>query len=281
MLMHGSMLDVLAGHFPSFRLTPGIWKCQHPSNGYATAFSHGQTCSVHLLSSSRTSRLAQLMQMSLQDCKKYPTVLVSTMELIVRKAMVEDGSNPSQLVCLVQVGDVSLIHTVQIMSIGARLATALEQNYPGRLHKLYVLDLPISAQWFFNFVLRFVKPETRQKVIRCASTSPEVPTKFSRTGGSRLSSNRKKRALSRAARSRRERSATTAHLLSGGRSSLQTAETAGSDGASPAEVLQTWQVPSGLSHALVPSASYGRRVPSWVWHHTWHDAERSARQSEA
>ena len=114
-------------------------------------------------------------QKPMKECAQFPIVLASLMELIVRKLMSEDGTKPTQTITLIHVGDVPMRNGVHLSRLGSKLSTALNHNYPGRLNKMYVLDLPTSALWFFKLMLRFVPPSTRRKIQLCASTAPEVP----------------------------------------------------------------------------------------------------------
>ena len=113
----------------------------------------------------------------------FPLVVVSMMELAARKLMTEDGSRPTQVVCIVRIGAMGMLDTLPFARLGQRLATVLERNYPARLHRLYVLDLPTSALWLAQFVQRWVHPVTKRKVVMCASDSPEVPRSFEKVRG--------------------------------------------------------------------------------------------------
>ena len=119
-------------------------------------------------------------QKSMADCQKLPLVLASMMELIVRKLMADDGSKPSQIICLNEIGELNAFSRNGLMfaTVGQSLATALNKNYPARLHRMYLLDLPPSLMWIFRNISRFVDPETQRKITPCASTSAEVPRTF-------------------------------------------------------------------------------------------------------
>ena len=63
---------------------------------------------------------------------------------------------------------------IQFSRLAVALARVLQDNYPMRLHELYVLDLPPGAYWLFRAVLRCAHPDTRLKVKLCSSTDAQV-----------------------------------------------------------------------------------------------------------
>lgn len=120
------------------------------------------------------------MQKSMAECKQFPLVLASMMELMVRKLMSDDGSKPSQLICLTEVGELKMFsrNSLVFATVGQSVATAMNKNYPARLHRMYLLDLPPSLLWIFNTIVRFVDPETQRKITPCPSSSAEVPRTY-------------------------------------------------------------------------------------------------------
>jgi hypothetical protein len=119
-----------------------------------------------------------VMQKTFEKAKEFQLVLVSMMDLIVRKLFADDGASPSQLICLVYAGEMGLSNLLELPRIGRGLASTLECNFPGRLSKLYVLDLPASWLWLLQLVQRILHPVTRQKLVLCSSDSPSVPSTF-------------------------------------------------------------------------------------------------------
>jgi CRAL/TRIO domain len=128
--------------------------------------------------SSSIAHLLAAPQASIEECRQFPLALASMMERVQRKAMADDGVKPTQNICLIHVGRVPALKIAQLVNMGTRLATALNHNYPGRLHKMYVLDLPPAAMWFYSAVRRFVPQETHLKITLCEADAPEVPREF-------------------------------------------------------------------------------------------------------
>ena len=49
------------------------------------------------------------------------------------------------------------------------------QHYPGRLHQLYVVDLPVVLKWVVAAVKPVLHPETRAKIHVCQPHGADFP----------------------------------------------------------------------------------------------------------
>jgi hypothetical protein len=100
------------------------------------------------------------------------------MDLIERKLFADFSTRPSQLICLVHAGEMGFSNLLELPRIGRGLATTLESNFPGRLSRLFILDLPPSWLWLLQLMQRIIHPSTKQKLVLCGSDSPNVPSTF-------------------------------------------------------------------------------------------------------
>lgn len=63
-----------------------------------------------------------------------------------------------------------------VSSVGTLLMETSDlQHYPGRLHQLYVVDLPVVLKWVVAGVKPALHPETRAKIHVCQLPSAEFP----------------------------------------------------------------------------------------------------------
>ena len=64
------------------------------------------------------------------------------------------------------------------MNVVKTIATTLNRHYPGRLHRLYLVDPPRMIAVPLHAVLPLLHQETAQKVQLCGAGSPELPVKL-------------------------------------------------------------------------------------------------------
>jgi len=66
----------------------------------------------------------------------------------------------------------------RVINIVKTIATTLNRHYPGRLHRLYLVDPPRMIAVPLHAVLPLLHKETAQKVQLCGAGSPELPVKL-------------------------------------------------------------------------------------------------------
>lgn len=60
------------------------------------------------------------------------------------------------------------------------VSLTLNRYYPGRLHSLYLVDLPRMIRWPAKAIVALGHPATRQKVLLCDGNDPRLPPEFRR-----------------------------------------------------------------------------------------------------
>lgn len=108
-------------------------------------------------------------------CKDYVTAIISTVEVAVTKLLGDGADQPEHMNCVLDVGGTRIMQATSSMSMMKKVISALTNNYPARLAGLYVVDLPMIAQWILQALMPFMHPVTRKKVALCSATDRTLP----------------------------------------------------------------------------------------------------------
>ncbi|PRW60524.1 Sec14 cytosolic factor [Chlorella sorokiniana] len=71
--------------------------------------------------------------------------------------------SPEQVVVLMDCRGASTLNAARISWVFKAVASSLSHHYPGRLHELVLLDLPVVLSWMVKGVKQLVHPDTRGK----------------------------------------------------------------------------------------------------------------------
>ncbi|KAI3429848.1 hypothetical protein D9Q98_010160 [Chlorella vulgaris] len=87
-----------------------------------------------------------------------------------------DAAPPEQIVVVMDCSGASTLNAARISWVFQSVAATLNKHYPGRLHELVLLELPVMLGWMVKGVKKLVHPETRHKFRVVPQGSQPAPT---------------------------------------------------------------------------------------------------------
>lgn len=67
------------------------------------------------------------------------------------------------------------VQASHVLKLIKHVSLTLNQYYPGRLHRFYLVDLPRMIRWPVKAIIALGHPATREKVILCSANDKRLP----------------------------------------------------------------------------------------------------------
>ncbi|CAL5227620.1 g10624 [Coccomyxa viridis] len=100
--------------------------------------------------------------------------LISQVEHAVRRQM-DNEVGPDQLVVVLDAQGASALQVTRKAQLCKDTAVTLNKNYPGRLHKAYLVGLPQALHWMMDTVKPVLHPQTVSSLKVCEVEDLEMP----------------------------------------------------------------------------------------------------------
>ncbi|KAK9906365.1 hypothetical protein WJX75_000628 [Coccomyxa subellipsoidea] len=111
---------------------------------------------------------------SAEHAQQAADAVISQVELAVRRRL-DNEVGPDQLVAVVDARGASALQVTRKVTLIKETALALNQHYPGRLHRLYVVGLPASLAWVVDTIRPVLHPTTTAALRTCDADEPSIP----------------------------------------------------------------------------------------------------------
>ncbi|CAL8462219.1 g1750 [Coccomyxa elongata] len=111
---------------------------------------------------------------SAEHAQQAADAVISQVELAVRRRL-DNEVGPDQLVAVVDARGASALQVTRKVTLIKETALALNQHYPGRLHRLWVVGLPASLAWVVDTIRPMLHPTTATNLRMCEADDSSVP----------------------------------------------------------------------------------------------------------
>ncbi|DBA73545.1 TPA: hypothetical protein ACH3X2_009790 [Trebouxia sp. C0005] len=101
--------------------------------------------------------------------------ILSQVASAVDQMLGDEEGEAEQMVAVLDARQATTLQVTRKVNLIKRLALALNQHYPARLHQLYLVDLPVVLKWVVAAVKPVLHAETRAKIQVCQLPSPVFP----------------------------------------------------------------------------------------------------------
>lgn len=98
---------------------------------------------------------------------------------LVRRTSIDSSAsmaqNAEKMVVVVDCRGATQWATARHLPVVKKLAVELNMNYPERLHRLYLLELPMLGRWVVQQILPALAPGTRDKIVYKSAEDTDLP----------------------------------------------------------------------------------------------------------
>lgn len=101
--------------------------------------------------------------------------VLSQVARAVSQMLGDEEGDAEQMVAVLDARQATTLQVTRKVNLMKRLALALNEHYPARLHQLYLVDLPVVLKWVVAAVKPVLHSETKAKIQVCQLPSPLFP----------------------------------------------------------------------------------------------------------
>ncbi|KAK9817044.1 hypothetical protein WJX72_008826 [[Myrmecia] bisecta] len=109
------------------------------------------------------------------DLEAIAEAIVSQTEEAVRHKLTNAPGGPDQVVVVMDALGATNLQATKLLVMFQTVAITLNHHYPGRLHRLYLVEAPRIIQWPLQGIKQLLHPATSDKILLCPASDPQLP----------------------------------------------------------------------------------------------------------